>query len=394
MRILFIGDNQNLIFEIRAIIERKKLNRKYQIEFANSQVIDVSRSIHFLVNTFDLIFSAHCVQVFPEELVKSVKCINLHPGLNPHNRGWYSHAFSLENGLPIGVTIHEMDEKIDHGPIIVQEKVEVAYTDNVRILARKLFDLELDLFERSIKMILEGKYKTFMPEEGNYNSKEDYEKLKAKIKVTVALLYWKRAENFDKILKSWLTQDEVNQVIIWDNSGNFRTDHENVLVISASQNLNSRWRFLLAQLSKNDLIILADDDVLVEKGIVKDFLKYFSRDKVVGIMGRNFTNETYYTSPIIYAGEIQTPTQIDYLCSNCILTHRNNCLNIDYRKLPTDLMDDWWWEHQLLERGVSCWVIPTEKAHLLPEGDYPLAQHLDPKMKKIREYYFRKWVKK
>ena len=393
MRILFIGDNENLMLGVRAIIKRKGLALKHKIVFANSQVIDVKSSMDFLVSSFDIIFSVHCTQVFSKELVKSIKCINLHPGYNPCNRGWYSHAFSLENGLPSGVTIHEMDEKVDHGSIIVQEKIDVAYTDNARILGQKLFDLELDLFSRNIEMILEGKYKTFEVEEGNFNSKKDYKELAAKAKVTVALLYWKRFKNFEQILRSWLVQEEVNQVIIWDNSGQFKTDLPDVLVISASQNLNSRWRFLAVQLAKNDLIILADDDVLVEKGIIKDLLGHYKRDRIVGITGRQFTKETksYYTSKSYHANAIKEPVYVDYLCSNCILTHRENCLNIDYREMPSDLMDDWWWEYNLKEKRMHFLVVPTQKATLLPEGNYELAQHLDPKMKNLREYYFRKW---
>ncbi|MEL6562249.1 MAG: formyltransferase family protein, partial [Bacteroidota bacterium] len=46
--------------------------------------------------------------------------------------------FSLINGLPAGVTIHEIDEKLDHGNIIDQIKVEVQSTDTSYTLYQRV----------------------------------------------------------------------------------------------------------------------------------------------------------------------------------------------------------------------------------------------------------------
>ena len=72
-----------------------------------------------------LIISLHCKQLFPKGLISTVKCINVHPGLNPHNRGWYPQVFSIINKRPLGATIHEIDEELDHGDVIAQKEVPV-----------------------------------------------------------------------------------------------------------------------------------------------------------------------------------------------------------------------------------------------------------------------------
>ena len=51
--------------------------------------------------------------MFPVDMVRNYRCINVHPGLNPYNRGWFPQTFSLVNHFPVGVTIHEMDAHLD-----------------------------------------------------------------------------------------------------------------------------------------------------------------------------------------------------------------------------------------------------------------------------------------
>ncbi len=88
------------------------------------EVIDVKKDTARIAANFDLVISIHCLQLFPKNLVNSVRCINIHPGYNPINRGWYPQVFSIINNLPIGATIHEMDEELDHGPIIARKMVQ------------------------------------------------------------------------------------------------------------------------------------------------------------------------------------------------------------------------------------------------------------------------------
>lgn len=129
-------------------------------------------------NSCDLIFSLHCKQIFPSELVSSVTCINVHPGLNPHNRGWYPQVFSIINGKPIGATIHLMDSSVDHGEIFDQIQVDVRLSDTSLDVYERVFHAEMTLIRRNLLKIIDGKIATVAPAfEGNYNSINDFKSL-------------------------------------------------------------------------------------------------------------------------------------------------------------------------------------------------------------------------
>ena len=73
--------------------------------------INVKDDGPWIIENFDVVISGHCKQLFPEKLVNGALCINIHPGLNPHNRGWFPQVFSILNGKPLGATIHVIDEE-------------------------------------------------------------------------------------------------------------------------------------------------------------------------------------------------------------------------------------------------------------------------------------------
>lgn len=141
--------------------------------------VDVKKDFEAILSTYDLVISAHCKQLFPAPLTNGVTCINIHPGLNPYNRGWYPQVFSIINGLPLGATIHEIDEEIDHGAIIDQQKVEINSYDTSLDAYERVQEAEKKLLERSLESILKGNYtKTKMSDEGNLNLKKDFEALR------------------------------------------------------------------------------------------------------------------------------------------------------------------------------------------------------------------------
>lgn len=128
---------------------------------------------------YEIIFSLHCKQIFPKELVEKVRCINIHPGYNPYNRGWYPQVFSILNGLPFGVTIHEIDPKIDHGPIIIREKIEIEPQDTSLSVYEKVIDVEMELLDKHLLDIINKNYNfVIIPSEGNINYKKDFYNLK------------------------------------------------------------------------------------------------------------------------------------------------------------------------------------------------------------------------
>jgi methionyl-tRNA formyltransferase len=193
--ILLLTDNEELLNRFKKLIEEKKLdksnnflfnyayspnNKAFIEKYQNAEWIKplkVTEDIDFLINEYDLIVSLHCKQIFPSELVEKVKCINIHPGLNPNNRGWFPQVFSIINGLPCGATIHEIDEKLDHGPIICQKEVIIEMYDTSLTAYDKILNAEIELLNDNFENILKLEYETFTKDEGNLNLKKDFDAL-------------------------------------------------------------------------------------------------------------------------------------------------------------------------------------------------------------------------
>jgi methionyl-tRNA formyltransferase len=128
-----------------------------------------------IIHTYSLVISIHCKQLFPNRLVDSVRCINVHPGYNPINRGWYPQVFAIIHDLPIGATIHEIDYEIDHGKIIARKFVEKSVCDTSLTLYNKILEAEINLLLSNIKSIIDGSYSPIDPEsEGNVYLKKDF----------------------------------------------------------------------------------------------------------------------------------------------------------------------------------------------------------------------------
>ncbi len=192
--VLIISDNPHLVAALMQIIDDQGLADQYTIDFACSplsghllisehngevlQPLDIKKEYATVAEKYGLVISLHCKQLFPGDMVSKVRCVNVHPGYNPHNRGWFPQVFSIINGLPLGATIHEIDEQLDHGSIIVQKKIKVEQWDTSYTAYNKVVALEIEMLRENFKKILDGDYITYKPEkEGNVNLKKDFNAL-------------------------------------------------------------------------------------------------------------------------------------------------------------------------------------------------------------------------
>ncbi|MEA3401349.1 MAG: formyltransferase family protein [Armatimonadota bacterium] len=105
----------------------------------------------------DLVISAACPQILREELLNlpPLGCINVHSGPLPRYRGMLPTFWVLyEHEEETAVTVHFMNEKLDDGPIILQEAVPVREDETQASLMRRckvvggrLLSQAIDLFE-------------------------------------------------------------------------------------------------------------------------------------------------------------------------------------------------------------------------------------------------------
>ena len=129
----------------------KKVAKKYQISNIKYQ-IDI-RNLKLEIRNFDLALIYAFSHIIPKDLLSAPKLgfWNIHPSLLPKYRGPSPIAYPLIFGeKETGVTIIKMDEKIDHGPIIAQEKLKIENTDRRPDLEKKLTDLGFNLFKKTV----------------------------------------------------------------------------------------------------------------------------------------------------------------------------------------------------------------------------------------------------
>lgn len=90
------------------------------------------------------------------------KLINIHPALLPSFKGVNGQKDALNYGVKItGCTTHFMDEKIDHGPIILQAAVKVMPNDDRNALAGRILEVEHQILPRTIDLFEKGRLKIY-----------------------------------------------------------------------------------------------------------------------------------------------------------------------------------------------------------------------------------------
>ena len=103
--------------------------------------VEYAKDYDFLVSHgYRHIIKPEILALFPD------KAINLHIGYLPWNRGVDPNLWSFLDDTPKGVTIHHIDEGIDTGDIIYQEKVDMEFTYSLRTAYERLQDALEDLF--------------------------------------------------------------------------------------------------------------------------------------------------------------------------------------------------------------------------------------------------------
>lgn len=95
-------------------------------------------------------------------------CINIHGSILPRWRGAAPIQRSILNGdASTGITIMKMDEGVDTGPIITQERIEILPSDTSESLGKKLSVMGANLLVKVLPDYVSGKIGTFdQPSDG------------------------------------------------------------------------------------------------------------------------------------------------------------------------------------------------------------------------------------
>ncbi len=113
--------------------------------------------------SLDLIISVNASQKFKSEILALPRlgCINVHGALLPRYRGRLPSFWVLANGEPeTGTTVHFMNEDLDDGPILLQERVAIEPDDTQDSLIRKTKTLGAQLIVEAIDRLERGSVTT------------------------------------------------------------------------------------------------------------------------------------------------------------------------------------------------------------------------------------------
>ncbi len=138
----------------------------------------LDKEFTFQVSSFkpDLIVVAAYGKIIPKEIldIPSHGTLNVHPSLLPKYRGASPIQYAILNGdKETGITIMEIDEEMDHGPILVNSKLPIADSDTYETLSKKLAELGAKLLVKTIPDYFLGKIETIEQD----HSKATYTKI-------------------------------------------------------------------------------------------------------------------------------------------------------------------------------------------------------------------------
>lgn len=83
--------------------------------------------------------------IFTERAIGQKKILNAHPGIIPSARGLDAFKWSIFSGVPLGVTLHAIDARVDAGETLAIVRTPIFPSDSLDVLALRHYELELDV---------------------------------------------------------------------------------------------------------------------------------------------------------------------------------------------------------------------------------------------------------
>jgi phosphoribosylglycinamide formyltransferase 1 len=108
----------------------------------------------------DVVALAGYMRIVGPELVGAFpdRILNVHPALLPAFPGTSAVADALAWGVKVtGVTVHLVDEEVDHGPVVLQEAIEVRPDEDPDALEERIHEVEHRLLPAAVRALGEGR---------------------------------------------------------------------------------------------------------------------------------------------------------------------------------------------------------------------------------------------
>lgn len=135
-----------------AVIPHKEYPSREAFDKAMIEVIETSGAQAVILAGFMRLLSPVFVQHYHGRL------INIHPALLPSFPGAHGQPDAAEYGVTIsGCTVHFVDEKMDHGPIIIQAAVPAYPGEGGDALGERILEFEHRVFPQAIQWLAENR---------------------------------------------------------------------------------------------------------------------------------------------------------------------------------------------------------------------------------------------
>jgi len=131
--------------------------KNYGIKFENK--LDFENNSLKLLKKYniDILCLAGFMKILSGNFIKkfSKPILNIHPSLLPKYKGLNTHERAIINKEKFaGASIHKVTGKLDSGKVILQKKVKILKTDNVKSLEKKVLKIEHEIYPKAIDKFL------------------------------------------------------------------------------------------------------------------------------------------------------------------------------------------------------------------------------------------------
>ena len=152
--ILVISDNpdaKGLKYASKSKIKNYGIKFKKKSNFENYSLKILKRY------NIDILCLAGFMKILSGNFIKrfSKPILNIHPSLLPKYKGLNTHKRAIKNKDNFaGASIHKVTEKLDSGEVILQKRVKILKSDNVRSLEKKVLKIEHEIYPKAIDKFL------------------------------------------------------------------------------------------------------------------------------------------------------------------------------------------------------------------------------------------------
>ena len=136
---------------------KKSKIKNYIIECQNKSSFESQLLKILNLYDLDLICLAGFMKILSGGFIKkySKPILNIHPSLLPKYKGLNTHLRAIKNRDKFtGATVHEVNEKLDSGKIVLQKKVKILKKDKIKSLEKKVLKIEHEIYPKAVVKFL------------------------------------------------------------------------------------------------------------------------------------------------------------------------------------------------------------------------------------------------